>query len=273
MRIPRILTILLCVVVLASCRSSHTATKTVPELPAASVPERYNALVGSCGSWNDVSVPLSVDIVSPKSFSISGRAKMVRGKSVDISLRMFGFEVGRIYANADSIYGMVKVGKTYMAESLAEIFPGMPFTIGNLQDMLMGRVFLMGSDTSLDGSFGKFDAELTDFNWILVPKTHPKGIEYGFTVSLDDVLRSLVVAVTKTGTVAQCDYGNAYADKKTGVLMNGLTVKAEIPRNRIDASIAWRWNDANWNQGVTSSWSTPKGYKRVKASELMKSIN
>ncbi len=273
MKPSRIFMILLCTVLLAGCRSSRNAVTPSTPVVNASVSDRYESLVDGYGDWNDVSVPLDVDIVSPKGFSISGRAKMVRDKSVDISLRMFGFEVGRLYATTDSIYGMVKVGKTYMAESLAEIFPGMPFTIGNLQDMLMGRVFIMGNNAALGDSFKKFDAEVTDFNWILIPKSHPDGIEYGFTMSLENVLRSLVIGVLKTGLVAQCDYGMVYVDNKMGSLMSDFTVKADTRRSKIDASLSWRWNDARWNEGVSSIWSTPKGYKRVKASDLVKSIN
>lgn len=272
MRLSRLYVILLCSVLLAGCHSSRKAVAPSASVSPTTVSGMYDALVGAYGDWSDVSVPLSVDIVSPKSFSISGRAKMVRDKSVDISLRMFGFEVGRIYATTDSVYGMIKVGKTYMAESLAEIFPGMPFTIGNLQDMLMGRAFMMGQDTSLDGDFKKFDAEVTDVNWILIPKTHPAGLEYGFTVSLDNLLRSLVIGVAKTGAVAQCDYGSAYFDDKVGAMMMDMTVKADVPRNRIDASLFWRWDDARWNEGAVSTWSAPRGYKRVKAADLVKSI-
>lgn len=272
MRHSRIYLILLCCIMLAGCHSSRKAVAPSVPVSPSTLSGRYDALVGAYGDWNDVNVPLSVDIVSPKSFSISGRAKMVRDKSVDISLRMLGFEVGRIYATTDSIYGMIKVGKTYMAESLAEIFPGMPFTIGNLQDMLMGRAFMMGQDMPLDGDFKKFDAEITDVNWILIPKTHPAGLEYGFTVSLDNLLRSLVIGVAKTGTVAQCDYGSAYLDDRMGALMMDMSVKADVPRNKIDASLFWRWDDARWNEGVKSAWSTPRGYKRVKAADLVKSI-
>ena len=77
----------------------------------------------------------------------------------------------------------------------------------------------------------------------------------------------------KTGLVAQCDYGMVYVDNKMGSLMSDFTVKADTRRSKIDASLSWRWNDARWNEGVSSIWSTPKGYKRVKASDLVKSIN
>ncbi len=273
MRLSSLFAVLLCMAILAGCNSSRKAVTPALGPVSTSVADRYDALAGAYGTWTDVTVPLSIDIVSPKGFSISGRAKLVRGKSVDISLRMLGFEVGRLYATPDSIYGMVKVGKTYMAESLAELLPGMPFTLGNLQDMLMGRFFYMGSDAPVAGDYKKFNAESVAGGWILIPKTHPDGLEYGFNMTVDNVLRSLVIAVTQKNILAQCDYSGAYNDSKMGQLMNDLRVKSDTPRYKIDATISWRWNDARWNEGVTSSWSTPNGYKRVKASALVKSIN
>lgn len=272
MRLSFIFPVLLCALILTGCNSSRKTVSPAAGPVAVTVSERYDVLTGSYGGWTDVTVPLSIDIVSPKGFSISGRARMIRGKSVDISLRMLGFEVGRLYATTDSVYGMVKVGKTYMAESLAEIFPGMPFTLGNLQDMLMGRLFYMGSDSPVAGDFKKFDAESVDGGWILIPKTHPAGLEYGFNLTLDNLLRSLVIAVTQKNIVAQCDYSAAYVDSKMGPLMSDLRVKSDTPRYKIDASLSWRWNDARWNEGAVTNWSMPKGYKLVKAADLVKSI-
>lgn len=272
MRLSRYAVVLFCVALLAGCHSSRKSVPVSGQESVTTLKERFDVTVGAYRDWQDVTVPVNVDIVSPKGFSISGRVKMVRGKSVDISLRMLGFEVGRVYATTDSVFGMIKPGKAYMAESLAELLPDMPFTLGNLQDMLTGRMFIMGSGGLTAGSFRQFDTELTSFSWIAVPKKHPAGMEYGFTVSLDNLLRSLVLGVEKSGVVAQCDYGTAYSDDKAGMLMSEFTLKATAPRQKINATLSWRWDKARWNEGASSSWSIPKGYRRVKAADLIKSI-
>lgn len=117
-------------VLLAACRS-HTAA------PAAS-PQAAAAAAGD--SWHDLRIPLKISIDSPASISASGRATMVRDSLVDISLRVFGFEVAMAHITADSVYLIDKYHKQYFAESLGTVMGSHPITVGQLQNMLLGRV-------------------------------------------------------------------------------------------------------------------------------------
>lgn len=272
MNLRHFLAILLCAVILAGCRSSKKAVIPVgPESSSASVSQRFSSLVSSYGDWTDVNVPVNFDLTAPKSFAISGRAKMVRGKSIDISLRMIGFEVARIYVDNDSIFGMVKPAKTYMAESLADLLAGIPFTIDNLQDMLIGRIFLLGEAPVTVNDFSDFECELEGERWLALSKSNPGGLSCGFLVEADNSLNTLAMGMGMPLGLGH--YGNTFVEKSCGPLAGTFNLEVNSLKTQVKAAISWRWRDAKWNEGASDSrWTTPAGYKRVKAADLVKGI-
>jgi len=70
------------------CRSSKQVTDNYVAT-VTDVTDNYNNMVDSCGEWRDVSVPVKVEIKSPATMSISGRARMVKDESIYISFRFF----------------------------------------------------------------------------------------------------------------------------------------------------------------------------------------
>ena len=70
-----------------------------------------------------------------------------QGKSIDLSLRVLGFEMGRALITSDSVFVVIKPQRTYIAESLNEVTKYVSFTTGNIQDLLMGRPFLLSKST------------------------------------------------------------------------------------------------------------------------------
>ncbi len=267
---------MLCVASLAGCRSTKGGTgqgSIVTDLP---LKERYESVVSGYGGWTDVSVPVSVEIDAPARFSISGRIKMVRGKSVDVSLRMLGFEVGRIYATSDSVYGMIKPSKVYMAESLKEIFPGMPFTIGNLQELLLGRMFIMGKPSLTVRDYGKFELQTAMDGWGAFPKNRPDMLQYAFGFTSGNVMACMELGVVKSGgdaVLARGDYASPYSEGKRGCFPGDFSIVcSKGDKTVVDGSLTWKWRSASWDEGNIPVWSVPKGYRRVKGADLMKNL-
>ena len=103
--------------------------------------------------WTALSVPVSLKVSDSGLPTVSGTMTMVRDSEIRITLRLLGFEVGAARVTADSVYAYVKVQRIYMAESIADIMGGFPATTGNLQSLLLGRLFTLGSASpSLKGA-------------------------------------------------------------------------------------------------------------------------
>lgn len=77
---------------LGACRASRTTPQPSTQPAVTDVSRLYKTLVDNAASWDDVTVPVRLELKSPASVSVSGRARMVRGQSVNISLRVLGMD-------------------------------------------------------------------------------------------------------------------------------------------------------------------------------------
>lgn len=113
-----------------SCRSRQSADTNV----SASQIE-----LSVARQWHDLRIPVSIAIESPVILSVSGRATMVRDSLVDISMRVFGFEVASARVTPDSVFLVDKYHKYYFAEPLSQFLGGRDLSLGDIQNMLLGR--------------------------------------------------------------------------------------------------------------------------------------
>lgn len=104
----------------------------------------FSAIYESDNDWRRLGVPLSLRVMEPKGFSISGTATMVHEESVFISFRMLGFEVAQIFIVNDQILAVDKYHKKYFAEPLTELVKNYGFNLSNLQSLLIGAPFVAG---------------------------------------------------------------------------------------------------------------------------------
>lgn len=106
--------------VLGGCRSAKPSGSTETEM-----------------RWNDIYVPVKLELTEPSRMSISGRAIMVRDQSIYLSLRMIGMEVATVYIDRDSIFATEKMHKQMLAVGFDDAL-GKRMTIGELQSLLLG---------------------------------------------------------------------------------------------------------------------------------------
>lgn len=262
MKLSHILSVIVIGAVMGGCGSSKKVA--APPADAGSSHASFSEVVKQYPVWTDVEVPLNIDIASPINFNISGRAKMVRGNVVDISLRMLGFEVGRLYLNSDSVFGYVKVSKICIAESLGDLTAQIPMNISNVQDLLTGGVFLLGNAMLTEADKSSFLIEKENGGIMVMPRKQPDRFQYGFFVNDDN--RVARFAGGDSDRSIQCDY-SGYSENKNN-LPKEVSVTVSLKRPVV-ASINWRWESAKWNTGFSSSFSMPRGYKRVRSQELL----
>lgn len=135
------------VLLLAGCHSSRHG----------GVPAKGDKLpVPAETRWTDLEVPLNISLNAPTRAGVAARVKMVRGHVIDVSLRIIGFEVGRLYVTEDSVFGMIKPSKVYMAESLKDIAGQFKVTVSDIQDMLIGTDTVMPAGSRVSVRYADF---------------------------------------------------------------------------------------------------------------------
>ena len=122
------------------------------------------ALAASYSDWTDVQMPVRMELTAPKNFAISGRASMVRGKAIYISMRMLGLEVASVYIDTDTVVVMEKLKKTAYVESLPKFTAAFGLTVGDIQDLLLGRAFAPGTGTLAQGNMSLFKTDAALFS-------------------------------------------------------------------------------------------------------------
>lgn len=274
--------ICLCAVVaMSSCRSSKSATTTPPTTSSSNVnieeihsnimlSSKLDSVGALYHSWNDVELPVDLELISPNEFSVSGRATMVKDKSIYISIRVFGFEAANIYINNDSIHATYKMGKIYIADDVRKLLKGYPVNVGDLQNILLGRAFILGDGTIK--SANGISVLSKGATWEASPKCEIDGVNYYFTFnSVDDTLKLLTVLIQGANPV-HCYYNNI-DNSAAGKVAEELTISANANKQQLKASIKWNLKKAKWNTGATPKWKAPKGYKRVNVEDLLNAIN
>ena len=90
--------------------------------------------------WKNVSVPVKLELLEPQRLTLSGKATMVRGEYVYISMRMLGFEVGQLYLTPQEADIVIKqLNKMWIQEPAGNALTRLdvPFTV--LQEAMLGN--------------------------------------------------------------------------------------------------------------------------------------
>lgn len=221
--------------------------------------------------WQKLKVPMTLRLSSPKSLSVSGQATMVYNKSVTISLRFFGMEIGLIHLTADSVIALDKYNKRYVAESLHKFMGGFPVNMANVQSLLIGQPFLLGSTNSPSKEFDKFEADYDNNILTLIPLKQPAGVEYGF--SFDSALQ-LTRLIVKAGSnhPVNIDYRDS-RQTKAGAFAEEVSIEATAGKTPVAATIEWKPSKAKWDADVEPRAVTiPSNYQRIDTSKLLKGL-
>ena len=150
--------------------------------------------IESYDRWQTVKMPVTIRLREPKSLSISGTATMERDRSLTISLRFFGMEVGSLSVASDSITVINRIDKAYFKDDLAALLDGFPATVGNLQDLLLGRVFVLGA---INPKASDFDVALSGAPdlWTASDELRDYDLKYSYAFRGSDALKALAVRV------------------------------------------------------------------------------
>lgn len=277
--IPALIGVLVIVATaLTGCTSQKPAGSTkagapVPTEAALQTPaQRYDALCADYGDWQDVSMPVRISLTRPKTLSLQAKAVMKRDQWIHFSVRMLGFELASVFVDTDSVHAIDKYHRLYLSESLSMLFGGAKISIGDLQDLMMGRGFIAGPK---GGTFTLPMASQLNFTpseegLVITPARKPTEYDYGFILypyANNLMATSVSVGEKYAGTATYLDFTPTMAGSFAA------TVKlAVVKGEKAEATLKWDIMSAKWNKGENRSWKQPKGYERISAERLLKSI-
>lgn len=234
----------------------------------------FDAMCGSYKTWSDISVPVKISLRQPRSLNVSGRLTMVRDREIRISLRVFGMEVGGLYADTDSIYVFEKLNRSMVAASMSRLTEATGLTLGDLQELLLGRCCYPGCGTLDATASALFNISADpDGIYIIEPRHKKSGGDWAYSAVVTDGSRQEMilgaVAVTVGKAEGTCSYaaplqtvaGPASPKAEMLVSLNGKKLEAAVDINLLKAE---------WNTGRTPSARIPQGYDRISLESLTK---
>ncbi len=269
--------ILLTCLMLAACGSKKPAvTTTTTTQGTTTQPETqnpldsYKSLIGNTfGAWKSLEASGSISIGGAKSLSSSMTMKMVRNKSIYISVRPMGImEVAKLVITGDTLIVVDKIHKRYLCENVKLITSGIPADVSTVQDIFLGRAFLLGEGTYNSALASNFNLEESGDKLLLKPVEGEKDFDYEF--AFDKALKLLSSTVKPRGGSKNDTYsvlysnvkktvaGNVPHELKVSTVMNGSTVKLGL-----------EYKGLKWNEAVKIDTSLPKGYERMSGSSLL----
>lgn len=271
MRVNSILIILLILVLSAACKTSKNAVNKDEYIATLSLNDRYNYLVDDYSEWDNVYMPVKVNLIKPQKMSFSARVTMNRNKNILFSLRFIGMEVGSIYITSDSIYGIDKIHKYYLAESIKGMFKGYDVTMSDIQNILLGQVFMEGHGTMKKSMRKKIDISESDLQWFITPKKQPDDVNYFFTLRKNDNRLSILSIKHMSFPQVDCYY-EEYEKTQIGDVAGSTTIVGRLGSTPIEATIDLSPKRAEWNFTKDRSWKYPKGYTKITAEQLLKAF-
>ena len=267
---------------LGSCRSSKSATGHKESTTEQSTEKDLRAYLGDIysqyGDWTDVSMPVKIELQAPKRFSVSGKASMVRGKSLDFSLRFLGMEVASLKADRDSVYVLYKLEKIAFAESIGRISEAYGFDLEDLQCLLLGRMFVPGKGQAPVSAAASFLCSLASngAKWYAEPEKQTRGAHWQYVCSLpQDGNKAEVTGIevnASAGGRFDATYGK-FAATEVGPVAEDVEVSGSLRSHKIRLALHWNTGRASWNKGIApTSGSIPKEYKRISIDQLNKAL-
>lgn len=223
--------------------------------------QRLDAIIATQGAWNTMKTNGNLSISGAgKSFSSAMQMRMTRDEAIYISLRpLLGIEAGRLLIKGDSLFVINKLQKLYLAEKVSLLTAGVPATVGMMQDMFLGRSFVMGEGTINGSRKSKVNLTTDGSKSQVKPKSQPSDFTYQFTYDEKNHILSLDVKLKKGDGAYSMTYGDVRRTLAGNVAhqLNFTTdVKGKTLKLKLD------YDQMTWNEVVDMTFNIPASYKR-----------
>lgn len=271
MRLKLLLLPLLSILILSACRSTMpvVATATGDTTAAKTTKEISQSILSRAQTdWDKLQVPITIRLMSPQSASISGTMSMCRGRDMLISLRYWGFEIGVLYLDDTNVLVLDKVHKKYVYEPIDKFLSGFNVTIANVQDLMLGRVFILGTQITA-AQLNRAEIEhLGNQDWCFIPSVPGKTISYGFTLD-NQALPTCLMVCAEPHQPVTIKYDRPCGNE----LAKTLSIDYVTGKLHIDADIDYNLSKIKYGDDVKIRKVTPPdNYQRIDPSQLSSMI-
>lgn len=252
----------------------HPSTS-APIMEAPQIKAGVAQIAEGYGQWQKLRIPVKVEVEAGKSLSASGTAVMVRDKSIHLSLRYWGIEIGWLYLTADTITIADKYHKRYMKEAVKPFMANVPVTVANVQDLLLGRMFAIGSSNALTDAEAAAGSAGYDDIYFFIPQENG-GEKYSCGFGLQTTTpASFSLAFTVIGAgdrPVQCSYASPI-QASPGTVSPTVTMAYTTGKTPLKASFEWNFDKSRIDGAVSEPRISLEGYSRVSLETIMKMIN
>lgn len=244
--------------------STSTAGQTSTTVSAESDP--LDAIIATLGDWQTLQTGGNIKLSAGSNFSSSVQVRMVHDQAIYISLRpMLGIEVGKLIITADSLYAVDKVHKRYIAEKVSILTSGIPVTVSDVQDMFLGRPFIIGKGTLNEKKKSLVTAS-DGHPLVLTANESFKGYGYSFAFDKNNRINSLDIVPTGSSTPAyQVKYSDVHSTE-AGNIAHAINANATVEKKKVALSLTYK--DIDWNGKVKIDMNIPTSYSRMSARDL-----
>lgn len=281
MKTLKFLLFIFIVSLMSSCSTAQNQASSTGSASQAKATQAFStaAVVGAQETWQDVKMPITLNISSPVNFSASGTLTMQRDKNIHLSLKMLGFEVAVFYITPDTVYALDKYHQYIVKEPVRNLIKGFSASVGNLQSLILGKAFFPGAAFGVDGGDALVlptgDKDLPS-SYVMTPNNQSaKAPNCSFVIDAKPSPRLLatIVAAPSNGPATTAQYSDFQTTSVAGEVPSTITVDAAgTEMGNISLSIDLRVARAKWNTGAASPWKIPSGYKPVSMADLMNAM-
>ena len=246
----------------ANLPDTTTTTQTTPQV----ITTPCDAIITTLGDWQTLQTGGNIKLSAGSNFSSAIQVRMVRDEAIYISLRpMLGIEVGKLVITADSLYAVDKIHKRYIAEKVSILTSGIPVTVTDVQDIFLGRPFIIGKGTLSEALKSQVTAS-NESPTVLTAKESYKGYGYSFSFDKNNRISSLdIVPAGSSAAAYQVKYSDVRGTK-AGNIAHAINVSASIEKKKMAFSLSYK--DIDWNGKVKIDKDIPNGYSRMSAKDL-----
>jgi hypothetical protein len=263
--------IALLAIIMTACGTAKKATNvpsstSTTQTTQTAITDPCDDIIATLGDWQTLQTGGNIKLSAGSSFSSAIQVRMVRDEAIYISLRpMLGIEVGKLIITADSLYAVDKVHKRYIAEKVSILTSGIPVTVSDVQDIFLGRPFIIGQGTLSEALKSQVTAS-SNSPLVLKAKESFKGYGYSFSFDKSNHISSLDIMPTGSTTAA---YQVKYSDVRgtcAGNIAHAVNVNATIEKKKMAFSLTYK--DIDWNGKVKIDKGISNGYSRMSARDL-----
>lgn len=263
----------------AACSSNRNVTSSqTPAGPGKSVPAIKSEVVTALGQtytdWDTFYAPFTLRVSKPSAMNISGRATMIHGKSILLSMRMLGIEVATAYIDSDSAWVADKYHKNLCVVPLKSLSASTGLTISDVQDILLGRAFYPGRGTVNTAGSAQMLAESDrDGNYVMLsPRRISGNIDWHYTADISvPRLMSLEVSTDVAGPFV-VSYPDCTRSAEAGTWTTEARFEGKAAGVNMAGSLIWDTGKAKWNDSRTAERPSYRGYRRMGVAEFLKSL-